>query len=429
MRKRINLLWLVLLAGMISFHEICKAQLPEFNFKDRDDAPNFYYDVVTYADEDTNKCVLWISVKIVYDELQFVRTDTSYKASYELSVTVFDQMGHHADSKILKSVVELNDFKKTNSRKDYSLSQVNFLLAPGDYELLLGIMDFDSKVTSHRKTKVQIPNYHSDRLAISDILLADSIITDESGQEIPLPNVMGNYEGDQKALFLWYEIYNPGNFQKARIQYNLINYKKEVVWSITRDKTLDGWKTVETMKIPRGELKSGRYKLVLKLEAEKQTVESTKDITIHWIGMPRYAFTMDNAIDQLKYVAKGSEISKIQKADGKDKERFFREFWEAKDPTPGTEQNELMEEYYRRVDFANANFGTFIEGWKTDRGMVYIVLGPPNDIERHPFEAGSKPYEIWSYYTINREFVFVDYSGFGEYRLVTPFWEVLDRIP
>jgi len=88
-----------------------------------------------------------------------------------------------------------------------------------------------------------------------------------------------------------------------------------------------------------------------------------------------------------------------------------------------------MEEYYRRVDFANANFGTFIEGWKTDRGMVYIVLGPPNDIERHPFEAGSKPYEIWSYYTINREFVFVDYSGFGEYRLVTPFWEVLDRIP
>jgi GWxTD domain-containing protein len=183
------------------------------------------------------------------------------------------------------------------------------------------------------------------------------------------------------------------------------------------------------MKIPRGELKSGRYKLSLKLQAEGQTVERIRDITIHWIDMPRYASTLDNAIEQLKYVARGSEISRIQKAEAKDKERLFHEFWEAKDPTPGTEQNELMEEYYRRVDFANANFGTFLDGWKTDRGMVYIVLGPPNDIERHPFEAGSKPYEIWSYYTINREFVFVDYTGFGEYRLVTPFWEVLDRIP
>ncbi len=429
MKKRMNLFWLALLVGMISFHEICKAQLPEFNYKDREGAPNFYYDVITYADEDTNKCVLSISIKIVYDELQFIRTDTSYLASYELSATVFDRMGHHADSKILKSAVELDDFKNTNSRKDYSLSQVKFILVPGDYELLLGIMDFDSKVTSHRKTKVHIPDYRSDRLAISNILLADSIITNESGEKIPLPNVMGNYEDDQKALFLWYEIYNPGKLEKARIQYSLINYKKEVVWSITRDKTLDGWKTVETMKIPRGELKSGRYKLVLKMEAEKETVERIRDITIHWIGMPRYASTMDNAIEQLKYVAKGNEVSKINKAQGKEKERLFHEFWESKDPTPGTEQNELMEEYYRRVDFTNANFGTFIDGWKTDRGMVYVVLGPPNDIERHPFEAGSKPYEIWSYYTINREFVFVDYSGFGEYRLVTPFWEVLDRIP
>ena len=161
--------WLMLFAGVISFHEISKAQLPEFNFKEREDAPNFYYDVVTYADQDTSKSVLSISIKIVYDELQFVRTDTGYQASYELSATVFDRMGHHADSKILKTVVELNDFKKTNSRKDYSLSQIQFILVPGNYELLLGVMDFDSKVTSHRKTKVQLPNYRSDQMMISDL--------------------------------------------------------------------------------------------------------------------------------------------------------------------------------------------------------------------------------------------------------------------
>ena len=97
------------------------------------------------------------------------------------------------------------------------------------------------------------------------------------------------------------------------------------------------------------------------------------------------------------------------------------------DPSPGTEENELMDEYYRRVDFSNANFGTMQQGWQSDRGMVYIILGAPNDIERHPFESDGKPYEIWTYYRINRDFIFVDTTGFGDYRLVSPFWDIVDH--
>jgi GWxTD domain-containing protein len=428
MKNRIIQFWMALIIVMVLFHQLIRAQLPEFSFRNKDGSPNFYYDMISYAGKDSSQSILIVSTRIAYDELQFIRTDTNYQASYELSVTIFDQLGYNANSKILKNIIELDGFEKTNSRKDYSLSQIKFSIIPGTYELLLGIMDFDSKITSHRKTKVIVPQYYTDNMMISDILLADSIITDSLGQKIPIPNVMGNYEDDQNALYLWYQIYNPRDLVQIKIHYGLINYKKEEVWKEDREVALDGWKTDETMKIPRGELKSGRYKLVVELETEKRKVERARDITIHWLGMPRYASTLDNAIEQLKYVAKGSEMRKMEKSEGKEKEQLFREFWASKDPTPGTEENELMEEYYRRVDFTNANFGTFIDGWRTDRGMVYIVLGPPNDIERHPFEAGSKPYEIWSYYKINREFIFVDYTGFGEYRLITPFWEVLDHM-
>jgi hypothetical protein len=72
------------------------------------------------------------------------------------------------------------------------------------------------------------------------------------------------------------------------------------------------------------------------------------------------------------------------------------------------------------VKFTNDNFSSYREGWKSDRGMVFIILGPPNNIDRHPFEYYSKPYEVWEYYTINRRFVFVDETGFGDYRLTTP---------
>ena len=127
---------------------------------------------------------------------------------------------------------------------------------------------------------------------------------------------------------------------------------------------------------------------------------------------------LDKAIDQLVYIAVGDEQSFIE--DGKsyeEKLNRFKAFWKTKDPTPNTIENEVFNEYYRRISFSNEKFKTYMEGWKTDMGMVYILLGPPNNVERHPFEYDSKPYEIWEYYTLNRSFVFVDETGFGEYRL------------
>ncbi|MBN1350405.1 GWxTD domain-containing protein, partial [candidate division KSB1 bacterium] len=122
-----------------------------------------------------------------------------------------------------------------------------------------------------------------------------------------------------------------------------------------------------------------------------------------------------------------SEVKKMRKAKGKEKSDMFEKFWSERDPTPGTEQNEHMEEYFRRVHYANEVFSGFREGWKSDMGMVYIILGHPNDIERHPFESGSKPYQVWYYYDINRKFVFVDETGFGEYRLLSEYWDDLFR--
>jgi GWxTD domain-containing protein len=98
----------------------------------------------------------------------------------------------------------------------------------------------------------------------------------------------------------------------------------------------------------------------------------------------------------------------------------YLEFWKKKDPSPNTEENEIFNEYYRRIVFANEKYSHYTEGWKTDRGMVFILLGPPSNVDRHPFDYDSKPYEVWEYYDLNKNFVFIDETGFGDYRLITP---------
>jgi hypothetical protein len=87
-----------------------------------------------------------------------------------------------------------------------------------------------------------------------------------------------------------------------------------------------------------------------------------------------------------------------------------------------------MEEYFARVDYANEKFKSRRDGWKTDMGMVFIIFGNPDYVDRHPFELGSQPYEIWDYYGVNRRFIFVDETGFGDYRSVYPIWDNTVRV-
>jgi len=106
-----------------------------------------------------------------------------------------------------------------------------------------------------------------------------------------------------------------------------------------------------------------------------------------------------------------------------ERSEFRKQFWLRRDPTPGTEANEFKEEHYRRISYVNAHFpGASIDGWKTDRGRIYIVYGPPDEIESHP-NGGSAhpfPYEQWLYRHIedrdNVVFEFIDPDLNGTYR-------------
>ncbi len=122
-----------------------------------------------------------------------------------------------------------------------------------------------------------------------------------------------------------------------------------------------------------------------------------------------------------------------------DEERniFIEQFWKQRDPTPDTVENEFREEHYRRMAFANDRFGTkTAEGWTTDRGRIYIVYGPPDEIDAHPNGgtytrpperggglANTFPFEEWRYRHIegvgeNVVMGFVDPGRNGDYRLI-----------
>jgi GWxTD domain-containing protein len=118
-----------------------------------------------------------------------------------------------------------------------------------------------------------------------------------------------------------------------------------------------------------------------------------------------------------------------------EREQFIENFWLRRDPTPDTEENEYKEEYYRRIAYANDHFASGIPGWKTDRGRIYIVYGPPDEIDDHssggtydrPIEEGGGttstfPFVDWTYRYIegvgtNIKIEFVDPTMSGEFHM------------
>ena len=115
-----------------------------------------------------------------------------------------------------------------------------------------------------------------------------------------------------------------------------------------------------------------------------------------------------------------------------DEERleFVTQFWERRDPTPGTPQNEFKDEYYRRVAYANQHYAvgepTNKAGWQTARGRIYILFGPPDEIDSHPNGNGTGvAFEDWLYLHLAgfhqpTPFHFVEAGGTKEYELVRP---------
>ena len=123
------------------------------------------------------------------------------------------------------------------------------------------------------------------------------------------------------------------------------------------------------------------------------------------------------------YIISDQERAAFQKlTTDEERKHFIEQFWLQRDPTPGTVENEFKEEHYRRMAHSSRFSAIDVPGWKTDRGRIYIIYGPPDEIESHPSPDAAAPFEEWLYHHIegagdNVMFEFIDKLRNGEYRL------------
>jgi GWxTD domain-containing protein len=166
-------------------------------------------------------------------------------------------------------------------------------------------------------------------------------------------------------------------------------------------------------------------------KSAKQKAKSEKDLRKELDS--QYRKWLDE--DVVYIITPEERSSFLHLATNEEREQFIEAFWQRRNPDPDSADNTFKEEHYRRIAYANEHYSSGIPGWKTDRGRIYIMWGPADEVESHPSggsydrpaaegggETSTYPFEDWRYRYLegigeNVELEFVDPTMSGEYKL------------
>jgi len=337
---------------------------------------------------------------------------------------------------------------------------VGFILNGGTYKCdIIGKDAIDSE-NKRSITEILVINpFYQLGIAMGDIQLASNIIQGSentssifyknSFEIMPIPT--GTFGERQPVLFYYTELYNiiSQDDSKLRIDKHIINSRGQVVNQKSKSigRSLDT--RVEVGTVMTYKLPTDTYTLVLSLidSASNYGVSSSKKFFVYNPSV-EYVDTfktqgsnlvvgmfgvmseeeLDDFFQKSRYIASEPEIEKYEKLSTENaKRKYLTEFWKARDEDPSDDMNHYLKDYMRRINESNLKYKALSkEGWKTDRGRVYLVYGQPSEIDRYPNQTETRPYEIWNpheiwnYYDLEGgvQFIFGDITGFSDYQLL-----------
>jgi GWxTD domain-containing protein len=306
---------------------------------------------------------------------------------------------------------------------------------------------------------VSVPEFSREKVCMSEVVVASQIKRNFKDEEDPfykntlrvLPNPARVFVPAKPFLYFYVELYNLQSGiegSEFTLAYHVLDGDNNVVDEVKpmRRRRANNTETrVEWGALKVGRLITGSYTLHIALMAKDQAVTS-KDIrffvyneermqaqtpvaevdtdklfiTSEFASMQEY--TLDDVFEKARYITDSKDRRTFKKLkDIDEKRRWLFDFWDRKNPVEGISPLVFYREYMRRIRYADEEFAGFnLDGWKSDRGRVYIMYGDPSYRHRFPNQSNMRPYEEWHYDNLQGGvmFIFGDLNQTKEYRLI-----------
>lgn len=400
----------------------------------RDDgiAPNLKFYSASFAFPSGDSFDSYVTYRIPFNNLVFVKENGGYTAGYTVNIEVKDSLSSNIIARESATGSEkTSSFENTNSNDIYSQGFLRFNLKPGLYQILVSIDD-------HNSTN---ENYHPPiKLDISKSLkMLAPIVINSSGRSsdfeltnfgYAVPFSSAQYDMlipviSDTASTIYIEILNNNKHitdielkLAGKADFKLTGSNRSIVLSSIENPSASvRYYLLENF---NRNLQEGIYQINIRLD-KNSAEKKIYSIPVIWFHRPYTLNNIDFSLQLLAYLAEPKEIKDIKKAPDDSLYSSLFNYWKKYDPTPNTEFNELMSEYYKRADHALRNFSNIgkINGAESDMGKIYILYGEPIEKKRF-YTDEKKPAEVWVYKNPPNQFIFVDQTGAGDYKLNKP---------
>lgn len=379
--------------------------------------------------------IVRLDYRLARAELLFERRRGGYHGAYEVSAVFYKEKGgRQVTGDTFVRELDVKSYAETRPIGNDIIDHVELPVPPGKYEVEVVIRDLMAERASGTRIDIEVSKQDAGPIGFTDLSFGNVKRDAPSGGDPRaslVPNPGRSYSEDLNTMAVLVEIVdarpaatsNPG----YQVQYRILNDRQERV--VERDTTLTraGGRTPLLLRPPGGALVPGSYRLVVELKApllpgpggRRQPVRREKPFEVVQSAVSIVS-DPKTTLEVLAYIADSEERKVMDAAKTQQqKQEFWEWFWKRHDPTPETPENETMDEFYRRVKYANQHFGAGMAGWRTDMGKIYIKFGRPEEVVRSPFNIDRPPEEVWYYYQQRKTFTFVDRKEFGLYELDT----------
>lgn len=381
--------------------------------------PFFQSGIFRTFTEDGSERIVRLYLQMVNDDLTFVKQNDRYVSEIQIEIYVSNDQKESVFNRTIDKHIVTADFDSTNSREIKNTFKVDIPLKPDEYDAVIIVIDKNSDKQVNRKINFQLKNISRSGFLVSDVMFFSKYKMDSTGRISWFePILSSNFSSQKDYICFYFTTVVTDTTDTLNIRYNIKNPEGAIIqfnqYSLVNQPSYNE----NFIRINRRQFDQSRYKLNISGHYAGNTIKTSKLFTFFWTVTPGSPKDLDRALQQMEYLMEADSIDWALEQPYEERLAYFKRFWKRMDPNPETEKNELLDEYFRRVNYANEHFSTISnEGWTTDRGRIFIKFGEPDDIERHPFELQTYPYVIWRYYTLRKVFVFVDRTGFGDYYL------------
>ncbi|MBC8186512.1 GWxTD domain-containing protein [candidate division KSB1 bacterium] len=391
-------------------------------------------------------------LEIYYSFYPFQLTYNLLDGKYTGGVKLFTRLTNNKTKKLAideqtSLPIVINDTTEASFRYPF-ISQAGYALPLGEYTLQ--VMAADS-INPSRQDSISLPvslQGYPDKLVCSDLELCSNVkssskkddpFSKNSLEVIPNATLIFGVTA-HPVIFHYLELYHLNPDETYTVKTLIKDFQGKIIRESSKSRKYGVRNTTEVGMTNVTSIVSGKYNYCIELSDKKSHVLTqtkkafyiynphlqAKPVTTPSIQESEFAGlsgdALSNEFRQAKYMATEEEIKIFKQIDSETgKREFLVKFWTEVEKGRFDYSPIKRAQYLHLIEVANENYREMgKEGWRTDRGRVYILYGKPDDIERFPSLGESKPYEIWRYHRIESgvEFVFIDRLGYGYYELV-----------